>query len=313
MFKDYSLLEWGRPGTGSQLWVLVPSCLLAGAHTPYLVIPAPSWGAGLEGVPSPCPLKAIIRSLPHWCGAGDTGLGPLLRGSRARSAAASPGRAAYWEPLSPRSPRPVRPSALQDPASNRVKEKGPCAGLHEPPCFLTTHTPRAAGRARSRTHRPRHKTRRQEAIEFPGCLAPHPQPSPPALQTGSHPTERRAGTGTAETAHGRRWEPAERHVSRVRKSAGGVGAWGRPSRPLHSPSPMPVGTAPRLSPLETQLSAAAHASSRCLASASYPVHPLHLATSSQGTHLPAASSCAMQNWCSVARRVAYSTHSGGGG
>lgn len=88
-----------------------PSRLLPGAHTPYLVISAPSLGAGPEGVPRPCPQRPSHGH--HRTGAelGNAGSDPLPRASTAGSGAASPGRAESRKPLSPRSPSPELPSA----------------------------------------------------------------------------------------------------------------------------------------------------------------------------------------------------------
>lgn len=216
----------------------VPSRRLPGAHTPYLVIWAPSLGARPEGVPGPCPQRPSHDH--HRTGAelGDAGLDPLLRGSTAGSGAASPGRAASRKPLSPRSPSPERPSAPPDRAPTPGTENGP-APPHKP--LVSPHYPQPHPTYKQESpephHRPRRRTRCQEAIKLlRGYLAPHPHPSPSLLC--------RWGSPHAAPQPDSRCAPGP--LSRKRPSAERWGRGARPPRPRLQLSPIPGATSTRL-------------------------------------------------------------------
>lgn len=189
MFEGYSLQECAGLGIRSQLHAPGPAALPAPrssragrrcgrgatgllppargrALSPYLVLPAPSLGAGPEGVPRPCPLQVIPRSPPAQMQTWGARARPLLPGSAAAQGGL-PGKGRVPEAFVSALPAPRAPDPDQ--------ETRPCSWLHKPLASPTslTPTPRAIGRAQSRTRR---RARGQEAItSLVGALS-NPQP-----------------------------------------------------------------------------------------------------------------------------------------
>lgn len=122
---------------------------------------------------------------------GDPGLGPPAPGQLGGLCGGLPGKGRVPEAFVSALPEPRAP---QRPTGQGI---GTLLRAPQTPSVSSLpHTPSTTGRARSRTHRPRHKTRCQEAIRFlAGASPPHPQPSPSLLcRTGSGPARCKADT-----------------------------------------------------------------------------------------------------------------------
>lgn len=248
--EGISLTEWGRLGVRSLLCLLgplsrptccgsednwVPSRQLA-ARAPYRVIPAPSSGAGPKES-QPCALQAITRSaaVQSWgargsasrSGAAGRALeGPLRAGPRPGSLCLCTPRAS---PAGPRSPRPVRPTRPESQRPDAARDPAP--GSASPEYRIPLHPTYDPGSAEPHPP-PTSQSPLPRGYSAPrGSRSPHLRPCPAQLpELAPHPaqceadTRHRVGIRFAARDFPVRPRSAPRHVSRVRKSAGEVGA-----------------------------------------------------------------------------------------